>query len=141
MECFLCEKNENLLIKEFKHWTVLIHKNQCYLGRCMIKLNRHLVDLFDINQEEWDEVFEITKKLRDVLKGLFHPDLFNYASLGNVAAHLHIHVIPRYKDKREFEGIDFFDKRWGDNYSPYDRDFEIPDNVFEKLRESIREKL
>ena len=141
MECFLCRENDNLLIKKFKHWTVLIHRNQCYLGRCMIKLNRHLVNLFDIKTEEFDELFEVTKSLRDVLREMFKPDLFNYASLGNVVPHLHLHVIPRYKDKRTFGGLEFVDDRWGQNYSPYNTEFKIPDSVLDKLKESIKEKL
>ncbi len=141
MECFLCQDNEELIIKKYKYWTILIHKNQCYLGRCMVKLNRHVIDLFDITEEEMSELFEITKKLRNALNELFKPDLFNYASLGNVVAHLHIHVIPRYKEKRTFRGIEFTDKRWRDNYSPYEKEFKTPTSVLNELRESIRKKL
>ncbi len=107
----------------------------------MVQLNRHVIDLFDITVEERSELFEIMKKLRNALSGLFKPDLFNYASLGNMVEHLHIHVIPRYKEKRTFEGIEFTDNRWGDNYSPYDMGFKIPDSVLDKLRELIKQKL
>ncbi len=43
-------------------------------------------------------VFAIEATLRELL----HPDKINLASLGNVAPHLHWHVIPRYRDDRHF---------------------------------------
>jgi len=140
MKCFLCENNENLLIKKYKYWTVIIHPNQCYLGRCMIKLNRHIVDLFDITEGERNELFKIMRKLRAAIKDLFKPDLFNYASLGNTVPHLHIHFVPRYKDKRVFENIEFKDGNWGRNFSPHGEQ-KLPSPVLDKLREEIKRKL
>ena len=32
MTCFLCTENQNLLIREYKYWTIIIHSNQYYLG-------------------------------------------------------------------------------------------------------------
>jgi len=141
MGCFLCESNENLLIKKYKHWTVIIHPNQFYLGRCMVKLNRHIIDLCETKQKEREELFEVLVKLRDALKELFSPDLFNYALLGNVVNHLHVHFIPRYKEERKFKGIRFLDERWGKNYAPYNREFKIPISVLNELRGLIKQKL
>ena len=140
-KCFLCQNNEDLLIKKYKYWTIIIHPNQCYLGRCMVKLNRHIVDLFDTTREERDELFEIMTELRNALKELFKPDLFNYATLGNIVKHLHMHFIPRYKEKRLFKGIEFIDKRWGQNYAPYNKEFKIQISVLNELKELIEQKL
>lgn len=137
MKCFLCQKNKNLLIKKYKYWTVLIHLNQCYLGRCVIKLNRHIVDLFDITQKERNELFRVMKRLRNALKKLFQPDLFNYASLGNEVQHLHFHLIPRYKTERFFGNIKFLDKNWGKNCWPHGEK-ELPTSILNKLRKTIK---
>ena len=131
---------ERLLIKEYSTWINLLHENQCYLGRCVIKCKRNVIDLFDITKEEEEEFFEIAKNLRDILKQLFKPDLFNYASLGNVNPQLHIHFIPRYKEKRIFEGFEFFDKSWGQNYAPYE-DFKISQELMLKISDKIKENL
>lgn len=93
-----------------------------------------------MTNDEKEELFKIAKNLRDVLKQLFKPDLFNYASLGNVNPQLHIHLIPRYKEKRIFEGFEFFDKRWGENYAPYE-DFKISQELILKIRDKIKENL
>lgn len=140
MECFLCRGNENLLIKAYRYWTVLIHPNQCYLGRCMVKLNRHVVDLFDTTHEERNELFLIVTMLRDALREIFKPDLLNYSSAGNLVEHLHLHVIPRYKFKRVYEGAEFTDENWGKNYAT-SREHEVPGEVMKKMISEIRQRI
>jgi len=98
------------------------------------------VDLFDINQKEKNELFEIMRKIRNALKKLFQPDLFNYASLGNEVQHLHFHLIPRYKTKRIFEGVEFVDKNWGRNCWPHEeQELSVP--TLNKLRQAIKNEL
>lgn len=140
MKCPLCNIKKELVIKKYKYWTLFINPNQCYLGRCKIKLNRHIIDLFDASQKERDELNKIIPKLRNALKELFNPDLFNYASLGNHIRHLHIHFIPRYRRKRKFKNIEFKDKRWGKNFTPY-KEFKIPSHTLYELRDLIKGKL
>jgi len=141
MECFLCKKNEDLLVKQYERWTLIVHPNQYYLGRCILKLNRHIVDLFDITKDEQEELFSIMKDVKNALSASFRPDLFNYASLGNKTEHLHMHVIPRYKDKRTFDEISFIDERWGNNYKPYNKDFSVASSTLEKIRKEISNHL
>ncbi len=43
-------------------------------------------------------VFTVEQVLRDI----FQPEKINLASLGNMTPHLHWHVIPRYKEDRNF---------------------------------------
>lgn len=105
-------------IKVFKHWTLLLHNNQSYLGRTICRLNIYKEKLSDLNEEEYLEFLEIVRQYEKALSFLWQPDLYNYAQLGNVVPHLHFHFIPRYKEKREFEGVDFIDERWGRNYAP-----------------------
>ena len=73
---------------------------------------------------------------------LFQPDLFNYASLGNEIRHLHIHVVPRYKKQRIFQGIEFIDKKWNYFYKPYKKR-QLPNGkiVLNELRRQIRKRL
>lgn len=143
MVCEFCDNDKfiELRIKEYRNWIVELYSNQCYLGRCVIRLKRHLEDFFEINEEELKELFEITKKLRDTIKELFGADMFNYASLGNVTRHVHLHFIPRYSKKINFSGFTFEDKRWGQNYTPSDREFKIPKEIQSAIRDKIREKL
>ncbi|MCL5438382.1 MAG: HIT family protein [Patescibacteria group bacterium] len=115
-----------------------MQEDQYYLGRCVILLKRHLEDFFDINENELKELFKITKNLRDVVKKVFGADMFNYATLGNVERHVHLHFIPRYSKKVVFKGIAFEDKNWGKNYAPYNKNFKIPKNVLMKIKDTIK---
>ena len=132
---------KDFVIKKFKYWRVELNCQQTYLGWCLVILNRHLEDLIDITKEEQAELFEVSKKVRDAIKESFHPDMFNYASLGNQTAHLHLRIIPRYSKPVKFGNIEFKDERWGKNYSPYNKNFKIPKEVETKIRDTIKEKL
>jgi len=128
-------------IKNYKYWSVYIHQNQGYLGRCVIWCNRETAhDLVDATPEEKNELFVILKDLRKALKRIFEPDWFNYAFLGNETRHLHGHFIPRYASEKKFGGVTFKDERWGHNYRT-DHSFKIPEELTEQIKLKIRKEL
>jgi len=97
-----------------------------------------LADFFDITEEEKNEYFLIVKKLRDSVNELFQPSLFNYAVLQNNLNHVHLNFVPRYNTPRVINGVKFIDERWGYNYSPYDKNYEIPAELLSKIRDKIK---
>ena len=128
-------------IKNYTHWSVFIHHNQGYLGRCIIWCNRDsALDLADATAEEQQELFVIINDLGNAIKKCFGPHWLNYAFLGNETRHLHGHLIPRYAAPKEFEGITFKDERWGHNYKT-DHSFVIPDAVLEKIKNLLTKTL
>jgi len=74
------------------------------------------------------------------LTALWRPDWWNYAQLGNEVPLLHFHFIPRYKEKRIVEGVEFVDERWGKNYAPPP---EMPEDkgLNEKIRLAIEKEI
>ena len=133
---------QKFMIRDYKHWGVYVYKNQFFLGRVYLWARREdAVDLMQMAFEEREELFNIGRTINRALTELFNPDLINYAALGNISTHLHLHVIPRYASPRQFDGIDFVDKRWGKNYAPYDYNFEVPESTLLKLRDAIKERL
>lgn len=132
----------HLKIEDFTYWTLLLNENQCYLGRCCLLAKRpDAKDFLEMTLEERQEFFDVAILIKISLEELFAPDLFNYASLGNVFNHLHVHIIPRYKEKRTFLGYTFIDERWGKNYSPYDKNFKIPIPLLLEIKNSIHTTL
>ncbi|OGM99747.1 MAG: hypothetical protein A3B91_02390 [Candidatus Yanofskybacteria bacterium RIFCSPHIGHO2_02_FULL_41_29] len=128
-------------MKDYKHWSVFIHPNQGYLGRCVVWCNREdALDFADATEEESTELVKVLKDLREAVKNAFQADWFNYALLGNETRHLHCHFIPRYSSERNFEGITFRDVLWGHNYKT-DRGFETPQEVLEKIKTKLEENL
>lgn len=144
MKCSMCENPEEykkFCIREFAYWRIELHSNQCYLGRCLVILKRHAEDLTEITQAEQDELFAVLKRIKSALSMAFRTDLQNYESLGNETRHLHMHVIPRYSNPIEFAGMVFTDERWGNNPSPYDKNFTTSDEVNSKIISEISEGL
>ncbi len=134
---------ELLKIKSYKHWDVYLHENQCYLGRVFVLLkdDKNVEDFLAIEGEVRDEFFFIGNQIKAALKTLFKPDKMNYAALSNTSEKIHVHLVPRYKEPREFAGVPFIDTRWGKNYAPYDRSFALEESILFKIRDALKENL
>jgi diadenosine tetraphosphate (Ap4A) HIT family hydrolase len=100
-----------------------------------------LEDFLAIEGEVRDELFSIGEEVKAALKALFQPDKMNYAALSNTSPKIHLHVVPRYKDSREFNGMIFSDTRWGKNYAPYDRSFALEEPTLFKIRDALKERM
>lgn len=128
-------------IKDYKYWSIFLHHNQGYLGRCVVWCNRKdAFDLVGASPEEQQELFVVLKELGGAIKKSFRPDWLNYAFLGNETRHLHGHFIPRYAKQKKFGRVAFEDKLYGHNYKT-DHSFTCPDKVVEKIRLKIKKVL
>lgn len=126
------------LIKEYKYWNVYIHKNQSYLGRCIVWCKREdALDLADATKEEQEELFLVLHDLREVIKKVFQPDWFNYSFLGNETRHLHGHFIPRYSTTKKFMKIVFEDKLYGHNYKT-DHNFQTSPELLDEIKNMLK---
>ena len=134
---------EKLKIKSYSYWDLYLHENQCYLGRAfaLLREDAGVEDFLSIEGAIRDEFFSIGQDFKTVLKTLFQPDKMNYAALSNTSARIHVHLVPRYKEQREFGGVIFKDLRWGKNYAPYDRSFVLEEAILFKIRDSLKEQL
>lgn len=101
-KCEFCHSQfSDTVIKEYQHWELQLFQDQYYLGRSLIKLKRHAVDLTELDEKERQELFdEVLPELKNSLDTLFEPDLYNQATLGNDCRHFHLHIIPRYRAER-----------------------------------------
>ena len=134
---------EKLKIKSYKYWDLYLHENQCYLGRAFAQLREDagVEDFLAIHGEARDEFFQIGEDLKKALKTLFQPDKMDYAALSNTSPKIHVHLVPRYQESREFAGVVFQDTRWGKNYAPYDRSFQLNESVLFQIRDTIQQEL
>ncbi len=109
MDCVLCQPLETYEVCSFQHWRVVVNYNQNKLGKCMVCLNRHDEDICNLRPDEIGELWEVIRKVKTALLSCFQPDHFNYAFLMNKDAHVHLHVIPRYRRTHIFSEIEFQD--------------------------------
>ncbi|MEM3369557.1 MAG: HIT family protein [Candidatus Micrarchaeia archaeon] len=102
--CKLAEMKENY-IAETKNLFAVWDKYPVSKGHAMIIPKRHIVNMFEMNEEEGKELPLILNKVKEKIEknaGSDKPKGYNIGSnngeaAGQVVMHLHIHVIPRYK--------------------------------------------
>ncbi len=135
---------EEFLIFSGKHWNIILHKDQSFLGRCVVYLKtQETDDLMKLTKEEKNELWdEVMPKLSYALKKAFGADRINYAHLANLKKHVHWHVAPRYEKtpKKEFAGEIFVDERLGKNFFNVPPKI-LPTNTTQRIADEIKKYL
>lgn len=103
---------EELLIKEFKHWTWSLRPVQITLGSSILALKSEANALNFVADEAWSEMKKISHAIETCFKEKIHAEKSNYLALMMVDPHVHFHVLPRYSGIRTLEGISFEDRGW-----------------------------
>ena len=75
-------------------------------GHTLIIPRRHIASWFDTTDEERQELFKLLSLGKEILAEEYSPDGFNIGindgpPAGQTVPHLHIHLIPRYKNDQE----------------------------------------
>ena len=116
MECTLCDPDLGPVIAEGVDWRLVLNHNQDLLGKCFLATRRHIERVGDLTTAEWTELHERLAQVSRALELAFHPDHFNFAFLQNQDRHVHLHIVPRYKAERSFEGTVFTDPGYPGHY-------------------------
>jgi diadenosine tetraphosphate (Ap4A) HIT family hydrolase len=131
-ECF----QRDIVLARYRHWRLSLSRRQGYLGWCLVILSRHETDAANLTAAEREELWVIIGGPRGALERLFRPDHYNYAFLGNVVRHVHLHLMPRYESPRQFQGQTFRDEHWGWFAIPETE--EAPAEILGALAEAVR---
>ena len=75
-------------------------------GHLLVIPFRHVSDFFDLTKDERESVFMLVDEAKALLEGEHKPDGYNIGinvgeSAGQTVWHVHVHVIPRYKNDME----------------------------------------
>lgn len=108
-ECALCSvveqaHNDPTYVCRLRTGSLFVNHDQHFPGRCLFVLNQHCEDLGELKGEQFCHYLGEMRVVAKALAGLFHPDLMNYAMLGNGVRHLHWHLIPRYEGDSNWGG-------------------------------------
>lgn len=135
--------NSNLIF-ETKFWRVILHDDQAYLGRSIVRLKRSSGDLIFLTDEEWGELHEVIKIYELAVRKAFGATLFNWSCLMNhgykfkpYTPLIHWHVRPRYKLPVSFAGLIFTDSKFGKHYARGSNRY-VTKDIREKIIEAIR---
>ncbi|RFB17434.1 HIT family protein [Bacillus sp. HNG] len=133
-ECFYCEKDKRLSdlmveICELRTSTFYLNKDQTHVGRSIVTFKQHRKEIFELSTEELHHFIEDVSSAAKSLQKAFNPDKINYGIYGDIVSHLHVHIVPKYKN-----GTD-----WGEAFenNPLSKKMEAP-NKYESLIEQIK---
>lgn len=110
---------------------VILFKEQSHRGRCIVACKRHVDDITDLTKEERIQFIEDVNHVAEIIHQLFHPDKLNFGAYGDTMHHLHVHLVPKYKDGFE----------WGGVFQMNPHAVELDDGGYDELINMIREKL
>lgn len=99
MNCPLCQPtNEELLFSNEKIRVITVHDDPVAPAYCRVIWQAHTKELTDLNHDEAHYIFSWVLKVEQAMRTVLNPTKINLASLGNIAPHLHWHVIARFAD-------------------------------------------
>lgn len=130
---------KNNLIKEYKHWILLIRNRNITLGNCVAITKRHMERFSEITLEEMEDFQKVVKDVETALMSAFKYDKINYLMLMMKDKHTHFHIIPRYKESREFAGLE-----WKDDFNPdplTQKSPPVEQQVLNKVKEELKKHI
>jgi diadenosine tetraphosphate (Ap4A) HIT family hydrolase len=63
------------------------------------------VELFDLADADRKAFFADVQRAAKALKKALNPDKINYGAYSDTLQHLHMHLVPKYRDQFEWGGI------------------------------------
>ena len=108
--CGYCQKGELLAkfvieICELSVSTLILFKEQSHPGRCIVAYKDHVSEIVNISDEERNAFFADVTRAAKAIHKVFSPDKVNYGAYGDTGCHLHMHLVPKYKDEYEWGGV------------------------------------
>ncbi len=108
--CGYCQGGELLAkfgikICEMDVSQLILFKEQSKPGRCIVAYQDHVSEIVDISDEMRNRFFADVNRAAKAIHKVFHPDKLNYGAYGDTGCHLHMHLVPKYKDGDEWGGV------------------------------------
>lgn len=107
--CGYCMRGEllekfGIFICELEVSSLILFKEQSKPGRCIVAYKDHVSEIVNISEEERNLFMADVTKAAKAIHAAFHPDKLNYGAYGDTGCHLHMHLVPKYKDQDEWGG-------------------------------------
>lgn len=108
--CAYCMKGD--LVAKFGYFccemessNVYIFKEQSHPGRVIVAHKKHVSEIIELIDEERNQFFKDINTVSNAIHKVFNPDKVNYGAYGDTGHHLHFHLVPKYKDDFEWNGV------------------------------------
>lgn len=103
---------QELFIKEFHYWILMVRPVPVTIGSCIIFLKRKCPSLSEVTKEEMVEFPEVCSFFEKSCKSLYGAVKFNYKANMMKEDFVHFHAIPRYDKNIKRHGITWVDYDW-----------------------------
>lgn len=108
--CAYCMKGD--LVAKFGYFccemessNVYIFKEQSHPGRVIVAHKKHVSEIIELTDEERNQFFKDINTVSNAIHKVFNLDKVNYGAYGDTGHHLHFHLVPKYKDDFEWNGV------------------------------------
>jgi diadenosine tetraphosphate (Ap4A) HIT family hydrolase len=100
VECLFCQSDRHILA-ETKLSCAFFDGFPITNGHSLVIPKRHVVSIWEMEDDEYIDAFNLVRAVKDILQKRFEPQGFNIGvnceeAGGQTVLHAHIHVIPRY---------------------------------------------
>ena len=101
--CMYCEMGESvdrlmIPVAELRVSRLFLLMDQSFRGRCVLELRDHYTEVNDIPKAQGLAFYEDLSDSVTAIRKVFHPDKVNYAIIGDLVPHFHVHLVPKYRD-------------------------------------------
>ncbi|MBO7676752.1 MAG: HIT family protein [Erysipelotrichaceae bacterium] len=110
---------------------LVLFKEQSHPGRCVVAYKDHISEIVDITEEERTAFFNDVVRVSNAIHKAFNPDKVNYGAYGDTGCHLHMHLVPKYKDGFE----------WGGTFEMNPQKKFLSDEEYQEIIEKIKANL
>lgn len=102
--CLLCDGLGGALVWQGRNARVIRAQEEGFPAFYRVVWTAHAAEFTDLSAAERAECMELVAAVERVLRDRLSPDKVNLAALGNMVAHLHWHVIARWRWDSHFPG-------------------------------------
>lgn len=102
--CPLCQTDESTLLWARPNWRVIDARDPAFPAFTRVIWHAHVKEMTDLTRAERADLMAVVFEVESIMRKFLNPDKINVASLGNLAPHLHWHVIGRWQDDPSFPG-------------------------------------
>lgn len=102
--CSLCYGSQSAqsVIYSNELYRVILVDEPDYLGYVRLIHQGHIKEMTELSKEAALKIFNVLLIIEQLMRDELAPDKINIASLGNIVAHVHWHIIPRFEHDKHF---------------------------------------
>jgi len=100
------------LVREYPCWAVQLRPKQATLGSLVAVCKEPVRSFGQLSSDAFGELKQVTAEIEAALNSSFGHAKLNYLMLMMTDPDVHFHVLPRYPEAQQFQGISFTDPGW-----------------------------